>query len=74
MISQRLRVLFLGGVIVPSGCKMFNTRNTNGPYKPAWPVIPFPVGNSSVSVRFVLAKWANESFLFDHIGQWELLI
>ena len=33
-----------------------------------------PVGNSSVSVCFVLTKWANGSFLFDYNGQWELLI
>ena len=32
------------------------------------------VGNSSVSVRFVSTKWANGSFLFDYVGQWELLI
>ena len=33
-----------------------------------------PVGDSSVGVRFVLTKWANGSFLFDYMGQWELLI
>ena len=33
-----------------------------------------PVGNSSVSVRFVSTKRANGSFLFDYMGQWELLI
>ena len=33
-----------------------------------------PGGNSSVGVRFVLTKWANGSFLFDYMGQWELLI
>ena len=33
-----------------------------------------PVGNLSVSVRFVLTKWANGSFLLDYMGQWELLI
>ena len=33
-----------------------------------------PVGNSSVSVRFVSTEWANGSFLFDYMGQWELLI
>ena len=32
------------------------------------------VGNSSVSVRFVSTKLANGSFLFDFMGQWELLI
>ena len=33
-----------------------------------------PVGNSSVSVCFVSTKWAYGSFLFDYMGQWELLI
>ena len=32
------------------------------------------VGNSSFSVRFVSTKWANGIFLFDYMGQWELLI
>ena len=32
------------------------------------------IGNSSVSVRFVLTKWANGIFLFDYVGQWKLFI
>ena len=37
-------------------------------------MILYPVGNSSVNVRFISTKWANGSFLFDYMGQWELLI